>query len=148
MSKRAFNALAICFASTFLAVPAMAQIVADRPSSGDVLQNGLDYQSVVKTKMESIARDPTSLIYQWGDPPRLGWTKLLFGPRHQGLVGCVRVKGKNAYGGYADWNNYIYVIDPTTKQVIANINFPTPNKFMPRLLRRGDIGHDPHCPDG
>lgn len=124
------------------------EIARNMASTEPPQQKGVDYKAVVEGKMQEVARDPTSLIYQWGDPPQLGFTRLLLGPRHEGLVGCVRVKGKNAYGGYGDWKDFIYVINQNTGKLEANIDFPNPNKFMAALLRRGEISHDPHCPGG
>ena len=68
------------------------------------------YKPAVMRYFEGVARDPTSIIYEWGPPPRQGWTDIAFAPRREGLVGCVGINARNGYGGYAGRRWYTYVV--------------------------------------
>lgn len=98
------------------------------------------YKPAVMAKMEQIARDPTSLIYDWGDPPHQGWIDLRGTPRYDGLIGCARVKGKNGFGGYGNWMKIYYVVTASGEAAIMQTwddGLPPVGKY---------ISHDPGCP--
>ena len=110
----------VCF--VFLSSSVASAQRADQSDSGEfepsaysaaALRAGVpdeQYKPAVQAHFEALARDPTSLIYTWGPPPREGWTDIAFAPRHEGLVGCVWVNGKNGFGGYAGRRGYVYVV--------------------------------------
>ena len=97
------------------------------------------YKPGVMAQMEKTARDPTSLIYEWGDPPRQGWIDLRGTPRYDGLVGCVFVKGKNGFGGYGNWMKFFYAVTPSGQTAILQ----TWNDQLPPVGKY--ISHDTGC---
>ena len=104
----------------------------------------VDYKAGVEQKVRMLARDPTSILYEWGSAPRMGWTDMAFQPRAEGLIGCVMVKGKNGFGGYdINWKTIVYVVDPITGHVLNS--FQTFDGKTPRVGKH--ISHDPGCPE-
>ena len=102
----------------------------------------VDYKAILEKKVRMNMRDPTSVLYEWGNEPRIGWADMAFSPRYEGLVGCFMFKGKNGYGGYADWVTSIYVIDPASGSVLTM--FGTVDGKPPKIGKF--ISHDPGCP--
>jgi len=72
----------------------------------------IDYQTAIKSYMETKLKDPESARYRFS-PPRQGWAKeppwAFSGPEHTGYFVLADVNAKNSFGGYTGEKPYLFV---------------------------------------
>lgn len=119
------------------AYPGMTPAEIERATTPPPIPPDSAYKPAVQAGFEMVARDPTSLLYNWGRPPKEGWVDYRGEPRYEGLIGCVMVRGKNGWGGYAEPKTYLYVVTRSGEaHAYRWIGTPRVGKF---------ISHDPGC---
>ncbi len=69
------------------------------------------YEELIKEHMKNWLLDPHSAVYEF-EPPYKGYVfrGILLGGNHFGWVVKARINAKNAYGGYAGFKNYTFLI--------------------------------------
>ena len=55
-----------------------------------------DYETLIKSYMQMILKDPESARYTFSSPPKKGWN----GSKGFGYIVCPLINAKNSYGGY------------------------------------------------
>lgn len=71
---------------------------ADELRNADYGSYPYDYESIIRSHMRGVLKDPESARYEFLNSPKIGWNG--FGEKQFGHVVCVNINAKNSYGGY------------------------------------------------